>query len=103
MKVTKIDSKDIVDLIRTFAMENPHFSCIQGSIHCKGNVIEYKIKNKDKRFERICSTGEARVWRINYNLRVNMKDKTKAKLLIIALIVGTVLGSYTNWLMLTRL
>ena len=48
MDIKNINSKDIADLIRTFAFENPQFYCIEGSFKCKGQVVEYKITNKDK-------------------------------------------------------
>ena len=42
MEVTKIDSKDIADLIRTFAMENPTMN-LEGSFPCKGDRVQYRI------------------------------------------------------------
>jgi len=49
MKVKEIDSKDIVDLIRQYAFDNPDFYCLEGSFPFKGDRVRYTITNANVR------------------------------------------------------
>ncbi len=51
MKIKEIDSKDLVDLIRQYAFDNPDFYCLEGSFPFKGDRVKYKIENANVRKE----------------------------------------------------